>query len=78
MTKGVKHPSPLRIDMGADEALERFIATDPKEVDALVEQSKQKSPPGSKRKRKPSGDASQSENVVNLRKRRMRKKNEGR
>jgi hypothetical protein len=78
MTKGVKHPSPFKIKMGFDEALERFIGTKPSEVDSLIERGKQKKPPGSKARRKPSGGSSQSDPVVDLRHRRMRKRNEGR
>lgn len=78
MTKGVKHPSPFRLKLDPDEALGRFIRTDPKEVDELVARSKTKKPPGGKRKRKPPGGTSQSESVVSLRHRRMRKRNEGR
>ena len=40
MAKGVKRPSPLKTDMGFDEALERFIGTKPSEVDALIERGK--------------------------------------
>ena len=72
MTKGVKHPSPLRIDMEADEALARFIQTKPSEVDRAIQQSKQKKPPGGK---KPSGGSDQG--TVSLRDRRMRKRNKG-
>ncbi len=75
MTKGVKHPSPLRIDMGFDEALERFIQTKPSELEGGIKRSKQKKPPGSK-KRKPSGGSSQS--IVSLRDKRMAKRNKGR
>ena len=80
MAKGTKHPSPLRIDMGFDEALERFIRTKPSEVEANIKRSKTKKPPAGKRKRKPPGGTSQagSEAVVDLRHRRMRKRNEGR
>jgi hypothetical protein len=78
MAKGVKHPSPFKIKMGFDEALERFIGTKPSEVDALIERGKQKKPPGGKRKGKSSGGSDQSESVVDLRHRRMRKRNEGR
>jgi hypothetical protein len=79
MTKGVKHPSPLRIDMGFNEALERFVQTKPEEVENGIKRSKQRKPPGGKkrkRKRKPSGGSSQS--VISLRDRRMRKRNKGR
>ena len=78
MAKGVKHPSPLRIDMCFDEALERFIETEPSEVDALIKRGKKGKPPGGKKKRKPSGGSSQSSTVVSLRDRRMRKRNKGR
>jgi hypothetical protein len=80
MTKGVKHPSPFKIKMGFDEALERFIRTKPSEVEENIRRSKTKKPPGGKRKRKPSGGTSQadSKTVVDLRHRRMRKRNEGR
>lgn len=80
MTKGVKHPSPFRLKLGFDEALERFIRTKPAEVDELIKRSKTKKPPGAKRKRKAPGGTSQAESksVVNLRSRRMRKLNEGR
>jgi len=78
MTKGVKHPSPFKVKMGFDEALERFIRTDPREVEELIKRSKQKKPPGAKRKRKTSGGSSQAENVVSLRRRRMRKRETGR
>jgi len=77
MAKGVKHPSPFKIDMGFDEALERFIGTKPSEVDGLIERGKKTKPPGSKRKRKPPGGSSQSDSVVDLRRRRMRKRNTG-
>ena len=78
MAKGVKHPSPFKIKMGFDEALERFIGTKPSEVEALIKRGKKGKPPGTKRKRKESGGSSQSKSVVNLRHRRMRKRNDGR
>ena len=76
MAKGAKRP--FRLDMDPDEFLERAIRTDPREVGALIERGKQKKPPGSKRARKPSGGTSQSESVVDLRRRRMRKRETGR
>jgi hypothetical protein len=79
MAKPTKHPPPLGLDMDPDEALERFIGTDPGEVDALEKRAKAKKPPG--RKKKPGGKkppGSSSENVVSLRDRRMRKRNYGR
>jgi len=63
------------LDMPFDEALKRFIVTDPKEVETNVKRSKQKKPPGSKRK--PSGGDNQTETVVSLRSRRVRKRNTG-
>jgi hypothetical protein len=77
MTKGVKHPTPFKIKMDADEALERFIRTDPREVEALIKRSKQKKPSGTKKKRKVSDGTSQSDTVVDLRRRRMRKRSTG-
>jgi hypothetical protein len=76
MAKGKKHPSPLRIDMGFDEALERFIQTKPSELEGNVKKSKQKKPPGSKKRRKPTGGKSQA--IVSLRDQRMAKRNKGR
>ena len=81
MTKGAKKHSPsFGLKLDPDEALERFIRTDPVEVEELIKRSKTKKPPGAKRKRKASGGSAQevSENVVSLRRRRMRKRNEGR
>lgn len=60
--------------MPFDEALKRFIGTDPKEVQANIDKSKKKKPPG----KKPGGKKLQQENVVSLRSRRMRKRNDGR
>ena len=77
MTKGIKHPSPFKIKMGFDEALERFIGTEPSEVDALIERGKTKKPPGAKAKRKASGGSSRSDSVVDLRRRRMRNRETG-
>jgi hypothetical protein len=74
MTKGAKPKPPFRLDIDPDEFLERAIRTKPSEVDALIERGKQKKPPGTKRKA--SGGTSQ-ENIVSLRRRRMRKRNTG-
>ncbi|MGP8266577.1 MAG: hypothetical protein ACLQOQ_11435 [Beijerinckiaceae bacterium] len=57
MAKGIKHPSPFKIKMGFDEALERFIGTKPSEVEALIKRGKKGKPPGSKAKRKPQWSA---------------------
>jgi hypothetical protein len=78
MTKSQKHPSPFKLQIDPDEALERFIGTKPSEVEALIERGKQKKPPDSKRARKAPGGSSQSESVVDLRRRRMRKRETGR
>jgi hypothetical protein len=69
---------PFKLDMNPDEFLERAIRTKPSEVDELIERGKQKNPPGGKRARKPSGGNDQAEPVVDLRHRRMWKRNEGR
>jgi hypothetical protein len=76
MAKSTKRP--FKLDIDPDEFLERAIRTKPNEVDSLIERGKQKNPPGSKAKRKPPSGSSQPESVVELRHRRMRKRNEGR
>ncbi|WP_257179361.1 MULTISPECIES: hypothetical protein [Bradyrhizobium] len=79
MSKKIKSTPPeppLGLDMPFDEALKRFIGTDPREVEAGVARAKKKKPPGRK-KVQPDGEASQ-ENVVSLRQRRIRKRNYGR
>jgi hypothetical protein len=43
--KGTKLDPPLRLDMSFDEALSRFVATNPEEVDESVQRSKTKRPP---------------------------------
>lgn len=68
---------PLGLDMPFDEALKRFIGTDPREVEAGVKRAKKKKPPDRKRKLQPDGEVNQ-ENVVSLRQRRIRKRNYGR
>jgi hypothetical protein len=62
--------------MPFDEALKRFIGTDPKEVEESIGKAKKKKPPGSKSS-KPSGGNDQSGNVTSLRSRRIRKRNTG-
>jgi hypothetical protein len=70
--KGRKMEPPLKLDLSFDEALSRFVATEPKQVDESIKRSKAKKPPqdtpprrlarfkreGSpgSRKRKPPGD----------------------
>ena len=44
--KGDKLEPPLRLDMSFTEALGRFTATDPKEVEGTVARSKKRKPPG--------------------------------
>ena len=78
MSKRSKSISPFRLDMDPDEFLACAIRTKPSEVEALIKRGKQKKPPGTKRARKASGGTSQSENVVSLRRRRMRKRETGR
>jgi hypothetical protein len=65
------------LDMPFDEALKRFIGTDPKEVEASIGRAKKKKPPGNKAKPKSPGGNNQSETVVSLRSRRVRKRNTG-
>jgi hypothetical protein len=74
--KRAKHSSPFRLNMDPDEFLARAIRTKPSEVEGLIKRGKKKKPPGTKRKA--SGGASQSESVVDLRRRRMRKRETGR
>jgi len=76
--KGKRLQPKFGLDMPFGEALQRFIAADPVEVDALIKRGKKKKPPGSKRAHKPSGGTSQGENVVSLRRRRIRKRETGR
>jgi hypothetical protein len=78
--KAAKHPRSFGLKLDPDDALERFIRTDPVEVEKLIARSKTKKPPDAKRKRKASGGSTQAvaETVVSLRRRRMRKRNEGR
>jgi len=68
---------PLGLDMPFDEALRRFIGTNPQELDANVTRSKKKKPPGTKKKAAPGGNDDQ-KNVVSLRSRRIAKRNNGR
>jgi hypothetical protein len=76
VTKSKKQAPRFGLNMDPDEFLERAIRTKPSEVDTLAKRGKQKKPPGN---RKPSGGrSSQPETVVDLRHRRMRKRNEGR
>jgi hypothetical protein len=76
MGKGSKQVSPFRLDMDPDEFLARAIRTKSSEVDDLIKRGKKRKPPGTKRKA--SGGTSQSDSVVDLRRRRMRKRDTGR
>ena len=71
MAKRTKSVSPFRLEMDPDEALERFIGTKPDEVEALIKRGKKRKPPGGKRA---SGGNVQPDGVVDLRRRRMRKR----
>jgi hypothetical protein len=76
MTKRAKSISPFKLDMDPDEFLARAIRTKPSEVDELIKRGKRRKPPGAKGKA--SGGISQTESVVDLRRRRMRKRDTGR
>ncbi len=75
MIKSAKD-SPLRLNIDPDEFLERAIRTKPSEVEELIMRGKKRKPPGTKSKA--SGGTSQSDFVVDLRRRRMRKRDTGR
>ena len=65
----------LALDMSYSEAMERFIAVDPREMEDNIARSKKKKPPGGKRKKRaPPGKKAKAENVVDLRQRRMRRR----
>jgi hypothetical protein len=68
---------PFGLNMPFDEALKRFIATDPEELEANIKRSKKKKPPGAKSKAAPGGNNDQ-KNVVSLRSSRIAKRNYGR
>lgn len=69
---------PFGLDMPFDEALRRFIGTDPAELEANVKRSKKKKPPGAKKVKAASGGSSDQQNVVSLRGRRIAKRNNSR
>ena len=75
MAKGAKPLTPFHLDIDPDEFLERAIRTKPSEVEALIKRGKKRKPPGGK---KPSGGKAQSDAVIDLRRRRMRKRETGR
>ena len=51
--KPKKLEAPLKLDLSFEEALSRFVATDPKEVEASIERSKMKKPPRDATPRRP-------------------------
>jgi hypothetical protein len=51
--RGTKLDPPLRLDMSFDEALSRFVATKPQEVDEGIERAKTKRPPQTDPPRRP-------------------------
>ena len=51
--KPKKLEPPLKLDLSFEEALSRFVATIPKEVDASIERSKTKKPPQDATLRRP-------------------------
>ncbi|HEY2445182.1 MAG TPA: hypothetical protein VGI20_05525 [Rhizomicrobium sp.] len=57
------------LDMPFNEAMERFIDVDPREVQANIDRSKKKKPPGGKKKKRaPPGK--KAKDVISLRERR--------
>ena len=57
----------MGLDMPFDEAMERFVGVNPREMEANIAKSKTKKPPGGKkRKRAPPGKKSKSANVISL------------
>lgn len=68
---------PFGLDMPFDEALKRFVGTDPAELEANVKRSKKKKPPEGKKKAPPGGKIEVQKTVVSLRDRRMAKRNYG-
>jgi hypothetical protein len=65
----------LGLEMPFGEAMERFIGVKPKEVEANIARSKAKKPPGGKKKkRSPPGKKTKTQNVIDLRQRRMRRR----
>ena len=57
----------LGLEMSFDEALERFVGVDPKQMHTNIERSKSKKPPGGKmKKRAPPGKKAKPQNVISL------------
>ncbi|WP_156633938.1 hypothetical protein [Methylobacterium sp. Leaf113] len=59
-----KTEPPFGLDMDFGEALERFIATKPREIEEGVERSKQKKPPGGDAPRRPGRMSRQNPSTV--------------
>lgn len=79
--KGKKQGPKLGLNMEFHDALARFIQTDPAEVEANIQRSKQKKPSNKKKKTaagKKAPPATLGTSVISLRDRRMRKRNYGR
>jgi len=57
------------LDMPFDEALERYVGVDPKEMHANIAKSKKKKPPGGKAKKRSPPAKARSENIISLRER---------
>lgn len=68
---GKKYDDKMRLDMPFEEALERFIGTDPKHVRANIKRAKKKRPPGGKKA--PPDESDSESNVAKLRDARKRK-----
>ncbi|MBZ0146765.1 MAG: hypothetical protein K8F62_04375 [Pseudorhodoplanes sp.] len=68
----------MKLDMPFAEAMERFARVNPKEMQANIKRAKKKKPSGGKKPSKGTRQAAKAENVVELRQRRMRKRNYGR
>jgi hypothetical protein len=49
--KGKKLEPKLKLDMPFDEALARYVQTNPKEVEKSIERGKQKTPPAKSKKK---------------------------
>lgn len=55
------------LNMPFGEAMERFIGVDPKQMQANIDKSKKKKPPGGKKKKRPPpGKKAKSPNVISL------------
>ncbi len=69
-----RYDDKMKLDMPFAEALERYAGASPAEMYANIKRAKKKKPPGEKAS---PGDT-KAENVVQLRERRIRKRNRGR